>query len=147
MMATLSRWEPLDLDLPAWMERVFQDSPLARFEGIRDRMGMRIEEFIEDGTLVIRAEMPDVDIDKDVDISVHSGLLHIKAERTQSEEKTGKREYRSEFRYGVFERVLPLPSGVSVDKVAATYKGGILEVRIPQAEESAATKVEVKRAD
>jgi HSP20 family protein len=133
-MASVTRWEPFGLDLPTWMERLFDERP-----------AMRVEEFMEDGVLVVRAEMPDVDIDKDVDISVHDGLLHIKAQRTLTEEKKDKTYFRSEFHYGAFERTLPLPPGATVDDVKATYEDGVVEIRIPAPSEPKVAKVPVQR--
>lgn len=138
-VTTLTRWDPLGLDLPALMARLFDERSPAGLETIR------IEEFVEDSTLVVRAEMPGVDIDKDVDISVHDGLLHIKAQRSHKEEKKDKTFYRSEFRYGAFERTIPLPSGATADDVKATYENGVVEIRIPAAGKSSATKVPVQR--
>ena len=69
------------------------------------------------------------------------------AQRTASSEHKGKEGYRSEFRYGSFERDVLLPPGVEETDVAATYTDGILEVRVPmptEAEETA-TKVAVTR--
>jgi len=128
-MAMLTRWEPFGLDLPIWMTRLFDDR--SYLERTLDKAQLRIEEFVEDGTLVVRAELPDVDVDKDVDISVHDGLLHIKAQRSEKSEKKEKSFYRSEFRYGAFERTLPLPPGATLDDVKATYESGVLEIRIP----------------
>jgi HSP20 family protein len=134
MMTSVTRWEPFGLDLPMWMERLFDERP-----------SMRVEEFMEDGILVVRAEMPGIDIDKDVDISVHEGMLHIKAQRTQKEEKKDKTYFRSEFRYGAFERTSPLPPGATVDDVKATYEDGVVEIRIPAAGGTEVAKVPVQR--
>lgn len=134
MMTSVTRWEPFGLDLPMWMERLFDERPT-----------MRVEEFMADGILVVRAEMPGIDIDKDVDISVHDGLLHIKAQRTQKAEKKDKAYFRSEFRYGAFERTLPLPPGATVDDVKATYEDGVVEIRIPAAGGTEVAKVPVQR--
>ena len=142
-MAVLTRWEPFGLDLPIWMTRLFDDRPLL---DLTDKLPLKIEEYTEDGTLVVRAELPDVDVDKDVDISVHDGLLHIKAARSQKSETKEKSFYRSEFRYGAFERTLPLPPGATLDDVKATYENGVLEIRIPTAgPESESHKVPVQR--
>ena len=131
MARTPARWEPFGMDLPVWMRRMFEERPSTLFEGVLDRSFLRVEQYVEDGTLVVRAEMPDIDIDKDVDISVHDGLLHIKAERSETEEKSDKSFYHSEFRYGAFERTVPLPAEATVDDVKATYESGILEIRVP----------------
>ncbi|HYA67688.1 MAG TPA: Hsp20/alpha crystallin family protein, partial [Acidimicrobiales bacterium] len=56
-----------------------------------------------------------------------------------------KEGYRSEFRYGTFERDVLLPKGVTADDVSASYTDGILEVRVPMPTEAKpeATKVAV----
>ena len=92
---------------------------------------MRVEEVRDGDVVVVRAELPGVDPDKDVDISVKDGVLHIEAKREEKSEEASKHGYHSEFRYGMFAREFALPSGASLDDVTATYKDGILEVRVP----------------
>jgi len=92
---------------------------------------LRVEEFQEDGTRVIRAEMAGIDPEKDVEVTVEDGMLHISAERSQEEKSETKHYVRREFRYGSFHRDLPLPEGCAEDDVKATYHDGILEVRLP----------------
>ena len=107
---------------------------------------MRVEEFVEGDTLVVRAELPGLDPDKDVELTITDGMLHIRAEREEKSEQRTRAGYRSEFRYGSFERSLPLPAGTKEDDVKASYHDGILEVRLPTAEEKAVvTKVPVTR--
>ena len=97
-----------------------------------DRDGMHLEEFREDGTLVVRAELPGVDPDRDVEITVAEGTLCIRAERSAHHEQRGDGGfYRSEFRYGQFTRTLALPTGVTAGDVTASYTDGILEVHVP----------------
>jgi HSP20 family protein len=92
---------------------------------------IRVEEVIENDQVVIRAELPGVDPDRDIDVTVDEGVLTIKAERReQAEDRTGH-GYRSEFRYGRLVRRLRLPKGTSAEVVSATYKDGVLEVRMP----------------
>lgn len=107
-------------------------------ELFRDGWGRRmvaIEEFTEDGTLVVKAELPGIDPDKDVEITISEGMLHIAAERSEEEEKTERHFRRHELRYGSFARSLPVPEGIDEGKISATYKDGILEVRVPLPEE------------
>ena len=107
---------------------------------------LRAEEYRDGNDLVVRVEMPGLDPDKDVDVHVENHALHIAARREQEETVTEKHGYRSEFHYGSFTRVLPLPVGAKDDDVKATYKDGILEVRVHFDESAAAsTKVEVQR--
>jgi HSP20 family protein len=92
---------------------------------------LHLEEFIDDGTLVIRVELPGIDPAKDVELTVSEGALHVRAERRQDKSVEDKGEYRSELRYGAFSRVLPLPVGTSEQDITATYTAGILEIRVP----------------
>lgn len=96
-------------------------------------LAMRTEELIDGDTYVLKAELPGIDPEKDVEISVTDDTLTIKAQRreTVEEGEPGKVGYRSEFRYGSYERSLTLPVGAIVDDVKATYADGILEVRVP----------------
>jgi HSP20 family molecular chaperone IbpA len=92
---------------------------------------IKIEQKAVDGKLEIRAEMPGIDPDKDVDISIDDDILTIKAERR--EEQQGEREGTtfSEFRYGSFMRSLRVPKGTSAEDVEASYKDGILTITVP----------------
>ncbi len=66
--------------------------------------------------------------------------------REEKAEHKGKRRYRSEFRYGEFERDIALPRGALADEVKASYSNGMLEVRIPCPEKApSATKVPITR--
>ena len=106
---------------------------------------MRVEEFLEDDTTVVRVEIPGVDPDSDIDISVVGGKLTISATREQRRTDT-ENDYRSEFHYGSFRRTMTLPMGVDADDITATYEDGILEIRVPVGGEAEAkTKVPIGR--
>jgi HSP20 family protein len=108
---------------------------------------IRVDEYREGDTEVIRAELPGIDPEKDVELTVGDGMLRITAER-RVEEKTEDLGYvRHELRYGSMSRTLPLPEGVSESDVSATYKDGILEVRVkvPERAETAPTKIAIKK--
>jgi len=85
---------------------------------------IRVEEFREDGTLVIRADLPGIDPGKDVELTVSDGILHIRAERREEEKREEKGYVRQEVRYGSLSRSLPLPEGVTEDDITATYEAG-----------------------
>jgi HSP20 family protein len=108
---------------------------------------LRTEEFHDGDTLVVRAELPGVDPDKDVEVTVADGVVKIHAHREQKSEHKEKRGYRSEFRYGEFEREIAVPPTTTESDVHATYSDGVLEVRVPCQEkhETAAVKVPVTR--
>jgi HSP20 family protein len=108
---------------------------------------LRVEAYEEGGEMVVRAEMPGIDPDKDVDISISAGMLTIQAERREEKKQEGKAGYRSEFRYGMFRRTVPLPAGVKDEDIKASYVDGILEVRVPAAEQPtpAARRIPISR--
>jgi HSP20 family protein len=92
---------------------------------------MRVEEFVKDGTWVLRAELPGIDPDTDIEVKVVGDRLTIHAEREQKSETDDANGYRSEFHYGSFDRSLTLPTGARADEISASYEDGVLEVRLP----------------
>ena len=87
---------------------------------------IRIEDYIEDGHYVVRAELAGIDPEKELEVSVGAGYLSIHAARSSKVE--GK--HRSEFRYGSFSRTLELPPGADPDDVTADYTHGILTIKV-----------------
>ncbi|MGH3714731.1 MAG: Hsp20/alpha crystallin family protein [Micromonosporaceae bacterium] len=104
----------------------------------------RVEDYVDNGNYVVRAELPGMDPEKDVAISVRQGFLEIHAERREET----KDKYHSEFRYGSLHRTVRLPSGVDEKKITARYDKGILEITVPmpKVEESAGYTVPIKKA-
>ena len=95
---------------------------------------IRVDEYRDGDTQVIKAELPGIDPEKDVELTVADGMLRINAQR-RVEEKTEDQGYtRHELRYGSFTRTLPMPEGHSEKDITATYKDGLLEIRVPVAE-------------
>jgi HSP20 family protein len=80
--------------------------------------------------LIIKLEIPAVDIEKDVDIAVDQGMLRISGRRTEERTEDKEGYYLREMRYGTFGRTFPLPEGVGADAVKAEYRDGILEVTV-----------------
>ena len=92
----------------------------------------------------LKLEIPGMEA-KDLDIEVTETSIDISGER-KSETKTEARGMvRSEFNYGKFERVIPLPAHIQNDKVKAEYHNGILTLTLPktEAEKHKTVKVEV----
>jgi HSP20 family molecular chaperone IbpA len=103
---------------------------------------MRMEDYVKDGTYVVRAELPGVDPEKDIEVTVSEGVLTISAPR--QEETEGK--HRSEFRYGAFARSVTLPKGADEDHIQALYDRGVLEITVTlkhQAAEKAHKRIPV----
>jgi HSP20 family protein len=88
---------------------------------------IKIEEFVEGDRHVIRADMPGVDPNKDIQLSVDGNVLRLRGERRAEEHD----EHRSEIRYGSFERLITLPRGTRSEDVTAEYVDGVLTVSMP----------------
>jgi HSP20 family protein len=99
-----------------------------------------VDVFSRDGDLVVRAELPGVDPEKDIDISVQEGVLSIRGERKREARTDGQNYFRVESSYGAFQRHIPLPEGVKPDDIRATYENGILEVVVPRAAQLSSPK-------
>jgi HSP20 family protein len=134
------------------LDRMFEDwmrgFPLRR--GLFDRdwpteKMIRVDEYREGDQLVIRAELPGIDPDKDVELTVSDNTLHISAERKEEETTEEKGYVRREIRSGSFGRSLPLPHGVSEEDIKARYSDGILEIRIPVPGTEPAKKIPISK--
>jgi HSP20 family protein len=121
--------------------------PVRRFLQGETDPSLRIEQYQEGDILVVRTDLPGIDPESDVDISVADDTLHIQAQREENAERMDKKGYRSELRYGERSRSIPLPRGVSQDGIVATYEDGVLEIRIqlPGESESQTTRIRVVR--
>lgn len=104
----------------------------------------RIEDCVINSDYVVRAELPGVDPQKDVSVTVDHGILDIRAERR---EETRER-HRTEFRYGSLHRRVRLPAGADEGKIKARYDKGVLEVTVPvsKAEEPVGRAIPVEFA-
>ena len=90
---------------------------------------------------VLHADLPGVDPGS-VDVSVDSGVLTVKAERSGRTEE-GVQWIASERFTGTYQRQLSLGEGLDADKIAATYENGVLTVTIPVAEQAKPRRIQV----
>lgn len=99
----------------------------------------------EDNRYVLTAELPGLD-DKDVELSLVDDVLTIKGEKKDEREEKGAGYHVSERRYGEFRRSFRLPDDVDADKIAASFKKGVLTVELPKHPEAAkkAKKIAIK---
>src|SRR4028119_825822 len=95
---------------------------------------------------VLKAQLPGID-PKDIDVQVTREAISISGERRyeNTNEKSGYA--RSEFRYGKFRRVLPLPAHIQNDSVQAEYKDGILMLTLPKVTEARNKVVKINLAE
>jgi HSP20 family protein len=107
---------------------------------------IKVEEFVDGEQLVVKAELPGVDPDHDIDVSIDNGVLTIAAERRESSREKLDKGFHSEFRYGSFVRQVRLPAGTSPEVVSATYRDGVLEIRMPKpSAEAASRRIQIQR--
>jgi HSP20 family protein len=111
-----------------WFES-FSPSHFVGFRSLEDRM--RVEEEVVDNHLVIRAEIPGVDPEKDVEVTLADGVLSVRAERRKEEKSKTDFGLRTEFQYGSFRRTMVVPKETRPEDVTAAYRDGILEIKLP----------------
>ncbi|MEN9203832.1 MAG: Hsp20/alpha crystallin family protein [Thermostichus sp. DG_1_6_bins_120] len=92
--------------------------------------------------ITLKLELPGIDA-SDLDIQATAEAVSISGERRFEKRTEDKGVTRSEFRYGRFQRVIPLPNRIQHDQVKAEYKNGILTLTLPKAESERAQLVKV----
>ncbi|MEN9226789.1 MAG: Hsp20/alpha crystallin family protein [Thermostichus sp. HHBFW_bins_43] len=95
--------------------------------------------------ITLKLELPGLNAD-DLDIQATAEAVSISGERRFEKRSEDKGVTRSEFRYGRFQRVIPLPNRIQHDQVKAEYKDGILTLHLPKAESERAQVVKVNVA-
>lgn len=107
-------------------------------EGVFDGFTPAAEIVKEGDDVVVRLELPGVDVAKDVNVEVDRGQLVIHGERRdeRSSEQEGGRTLR-EVRYGSFRRSFKLPTHITGDAISASYDAGVLTVRVAGAHKGA----------
>ena len=137
--ASMERWEPFRnlSDIQGEVNRLF-DSFFARPTAGTGQPGRQWSPFVDmyetKDDLVLSVEIPGVR-EKDVTVSITGDLLSVRGERRFEQEPKEQTFLHLERAYGKFERLVQLPMAVQADKVKATYRDGLLEIRLPKAEE------------
>lgn len=111
-----------------------------------ERDGMRLEVVHEPDATIHRIELPGIDPERDLRVELDRNWLTVTAERRDERQANGDGPTRSEFHYGRFSRRVAVPSGTEPSDVSASYRDGILEVRVTTGESGGATqRIEVTR--
>ena len=138
--------------------------PLREMERLQRRMGRLFEETFGPGWplwragvyplvnisedhdyLYVRAELPGVN-PQELEITMHEGNLILRGERKIPTEEKNVNFHRRERESGFFRRVVSLPHPVNPDKVEASYKDGILTMKLAKPEEIKPRVIKVKAA-
>ena len=133
-----ARFRAMFPDLADWLEAPWTGPP-----PFMAAQTFRVEEVAQDNRYVIRAELPGLDPDEDIEVTVDGRNLTIQAERRQEDSGPS----RSEFRYGSLTRLVRLPARVDPKDVTARYERGVLEVSVPVRNVPEGTRVPIEQAD
>jgi HSP20 family protein len=146
---TLVRWNPIHpiqdvLSLENEMTRLFQDLTGRAQEGDAPSVWAPRVDIEEDKeSYVVKAELPGSKLE-DIKITLNEKQLVIRGEKHREVESSDKTYHRVERVYGAFERAFTLTKAVASDKIEATYRDGVLTVRVPKAEEAKPREIQIK---
>ncbi|MGD8262749.1 MAG: Hsp20/alpha crystallin family protein [Desulfobacterales bacterium] len=94
--------------------------------------------------IMVKAEIPGIEA-RDFDISIDGRLLTIRGEKKQEQNQKEERYYRVERSYGYFNRTIELPAEVNPDKVDASYKRGVLKIKLQKAKEQETKRIKITK--
>jgi HSP20 family protein len=134
-LSTMDRWEPFRVsDVQTEVNRLFENV-LGRPASATGRVwAPPVDMYATKDDLVLTLELPGVS-EKDVTVSITGDLLTVKGERRFEQQAKEQDLLHVERTYGTFERVIQLPMAVQADHVKATFRDGVLEIKLPKAEE------------
>lgn len=139
----LIRWQPFpEMEtLRRQMDQIFDEIAVVNREPqITWKPAIELQD--TEDAIILRAEIPGVE-GKDLDIRVTREAVAISGDRSFDRDRT----FRTEFRYGKFQRVIALPVSVQNDQVQAEFKDGILILTLPKVTEARRQVVKVNLAD
>ncbi|MAB10847.1 Hsp20/alpha crystallin family protein [Hyphomonas sp.] len=149
---TLPSLAPLQSELNTLFDRFFErfEAPMLQsgFAGLSGALsGPRLDMKETDKEIEISLDLPGLD-EKDVDVTLTGDVLTVRGERRHDNEREEGGYYVHERSFGSFYRTIPLPPGLDTDKAKATFKKGVLNLKVPKtAEAKRLTKrIEVKSA-
>jgi HSP20 family protein len=113
----------------------------------RDRVGEvvtpAVDVYEEKDEIVVKAELPGLD-KNDIEVNISDSVLTLKGEKKREEKIEDEGYYSCERSYGAFLRSVDLPGEVQADKVKASFKNGVLEIRMPKTEEAKTKEIKIK---
>lgn len=132
------RWQPFQEmgEIQRQMNRLFDDvmTPTERSNGIGALFSPAAELEENDDTYHLKLEVPGME-PGDINVDVTAEAVAITGERKSEQKSEEKGMTRTEFRYGKFQRVIPLPGRIDHQNVSADYKNGVLNLVLPKAED------------
>ena len=147
----LVRWYDRDLEPVGtfdWLQRqineLFDFPRFPESQGLFDRRVSPAIDVVEHADrFTVECDLPGID-QKDIDISIASGVLTIRGEKKTEKKSEKSKVYKKETWEGSFQKTVSLPTGVDADKVEATFTDGVLKITLPKREEAKTKKIELK---
>jgi HSP20 family protein len=144
----LVRWRPRGdfVDVRDEIDRLFDTFLPAEFKAehsVTAAWVPRVDIAETDNEVVVTTELPGVER-KDAKLSVEDNVLTIGGEKKQEKEIKEKNYHCVERRYGTFSRSFALPTRIQADKVKATFKDGILTIKLPKIEEAKTKEIPIE---
>lgn len=96
-----------------------------------------------DKEILVRLEVPGMEKD-DYQITIEGNVLYLSGEKRFECETHDSTYHVMERAYGSFQRTIPLPRNVDTDLAEASYKNGVLSVRLPKSGNQSARSIPVK---
>lgn len=140
----LSNWSSSDRlsSLRDEVNRLFDFTWPSRDSGLFSGWSPALDVFDDKDNFVVTVELPGLK-KEEINLSIHDGVLTISGERKHERDEKDGSAFRSERYFGKFQRSVTLPAAVDANKVAATYKDGVLTVELPKAEEAKPKQIAV----
>ncbi|MFQ5672404.1 MAG: Hsp20/alpha crystallin family protein [Nitrospinales bacterium] len=112
---------------------LFDLSPMRRSLGSYESLSPRVDVTESDKEVVVTAEIPGMD-EKDIEVIFSNDVLTLKGEKKREKEDKSRGYYQLERAYGAFHRAIPIPTEINPDKVNASFKNGVLTVKLEKSE-------------
>ena len=107
------------------------------------RFGPAVDVAESDKEYRVSVELPGMTRD-DIEVTISEGRLVVTGEKKREHKEEGEDYLRVERSYGSFHRTIPLPASVDQSAVEASFKGGVLTVRLPKTQETKGKKVQIR---
>jgi HSP20 family protein len=124
-------------------DRFFSGSPIS-FEHAGHLGGIRVDVHETDHEVIATCDLPGLERKEDVDLDIENNQLHISGRINRAHEVKEENMHRRERHVGRFHRTITLPCRVSHEGVSATYKNGVLEVKMPKLIKDDKKKIDVQ---
>ena len=128
-----NRFEPMMTMCDAMHRQFHETAGQGRGDGATGATGIwepPVDIYETDDAIVLQVELPGVSKDA-VTVELHEHTIRLSGERTREPAITGEQYQREEGRYGAFQRAFRMPTSVDQAQVQATYKDGVLALRLP----------------